>query len=52
MIEDSELIETSVQNILSKGFRTADIKQDDERAISTQEIGKKIIDELDILSGR
>ena len=51
MIEDSNLIEKSVQNVLSKGLRTADIKQVNEKAISTQEMGKAIISELEILSG-
>ena len=52
MNEDSFLIEQAVQNVLSKGLRTADIKQDNEIAISTKEMGKAIIQELKILLGK
>ena len=52
MNEDSSLIEQAVQNVLSKGLRTADIKQDNEIAISTKEMGKAVIQELIILSGK
>ena len=51
MQEDSELVEKAVQNVLSKGFRTADIKEGAEKVISTQEMGKIVIEELKILSG-
>ena len=51
MKEDSALIEKAVQSVLSKGLRTADIKQKGETAISTQEMGKAVIEELNILSG-
>ena len=52
MNEDSNLLEQAVQNVLSKGLRTADIKQGNETAISTKEMGKAVIDELTILSGK
>jgi 3-isopropylmalate dehydrogenase len=52
MIDDSDLIEKAVQNVLSKGFRTADIKQSSQTAISTQDMGKAVIEELSILSGK
>jgi len=52
MNEDSNLIEHAVQNVLSKGLRTADIKQGSENAISTQEMGKAVINELAILIGK
>ena len=52
MNEDSDLLEQAVQNVLSKGLRTADIKQNNETAISTKEMGKAVIDELTILSGK
>jgi len=52
MYEDSILIEKSVQNVLSKGLRTPDIKQNNETSISTQQMGQAIIDELKILSGK
>ena len=52
MYEDSILLEKSVQNVLSKGLRTPDIKQNNETSISTQQMGQAIIDELKILSGK
>ena len=52
MIEDGTLIEKAVQNVLSKGFRTLDIKQENEKAISTKEMGNAVIKELNILSGK
>ena len=52
MNEDSNLIERAVQNVLSKGLRTVDIKQDNENSISTQEMGKAVINELAILLGK
>ena len=52
MQEDSKLIEQAVQNVLSKGFRTLDIKKDDDKLVSTEEMGKAVIEELKILSGK
>ena len=52
MNEDSDLLEQAVQNVLSKGLRTADIKQNNETAISTKEMGKRVIDELTLLTGK
>jgi 3-isopropylmalate dehydrogenase len=52
MNEDSVLIEQAVQNVLSKGLRTADIKQENETAISTQQMGQAVIDELIQVSGK
>tara|TARA_Y100001970_G_scaffold154633_1_gene189492 strand:- start:696 stop:1142 length:447 start_codon:yes stop_codon:yes gene_type:complete len=52
MIDDSKLIEEAIQNVLLKGLRTPDIKQKNETAISTQEMGKAVINELNILSGK
>ena len=52
LIEDGALIEKAVQNVLSKGFRTLDIKQENEKAISTKEMGNAVIKELNILSGK
>ena len=51
MIEDSDLIEKAVQSVLSKGLRTEDISEDKKNAISTKEMGKAVINELNILSG-
>ena len=52
MNEDSALIEQAVQQVLSKGLRTEDIAKSGEAAISTQEMGQAVIDELAILSGK
>jgi len=52
MNEDSVLIEQAVQQVLSKGLRTGDIAKLGETAISTQEMGQAVIDELIILSGK
>ena len=52
MNEDSQMIEQSVHNVLSKGLRTLDIKQNHEQAISTKDMGKAIIEELNILLGK
>ena len=52
MNEDSVLIEKAVQHVLSKGLRTVDIARPGENAISTQEMGQAVIDELSILSGK
>ena len=52
MNEDSILIEQAVQHVLSKGLRTEDIAKSGEAAISTQEMGQVVIDELAILSGK
>ena len=52
MLEDSTLIEKAVQNVLARGLRTLDIKQDSEKAVSTKEIGTAVIEELNIISGK
>ena len=51
MLEDSNLIEKAIQNVLSKGLRTLDIKQGNEKAISTKQMGAAVIEELNIVSG-
>jgi len=52
MSEDAVLIEQAVHNILSKGFRTLDIKKDNQNAVTTKEMGKAVVEELNILSGK
>ena len=52
MKEDSELIEKAIQNVLNKGMRTADIKNNNENAVSTKQMGQAVIAELNILSGK
>jgi len=51
MKEDSELVESAVQNVLLDGLRTADIKEGAKKIISTKEMGDAVIEELKILSG-
>ena len=51
MIEDSKLIEQAVQNVLSLGIRTADIKQGALNLVSTSEMGDAVIDELKKITG-
>ncbi len=51
MQEDSILIERAVQSILSQGLRTADIGDGNNQIISTQDMGKAVIEELKKLSG-
>jgi len=46
MQEDSQMIEQAVQNVLSKGLRTPDIKQGAVIIVSTSEMGQAVIDEL------
>jgi len=52
MIEEAALVDKSVQNVLSKGLRTPDIRKNNENMVSTKEMGKAIIQELNILSGK
>tara|TARA_B100000700_G_scaffold327477_1_gene442161 strand:- start:1395 stop:2507 length:1113 start_codon:yes stop_codon:yes gene_type:complete len=51
MKEDSQLIESAIQNVLFKGLRTSDIKEGAKKIISTKEMGDAVIEELKILSG-
>jgi len=51
MNEDSRLIESSVQNVLSNGLRTLDISQADKKIVSTDEMGKAVIEQLNVLIG-
>ena len=46
MQEDSQMIEKAIQNVLSKGLRTPDIKQGAVKVVSTSEMGQAVIDEL------
>ena len=51
MQEDSVLVENAVQAVLSKGLRTADISDGADKVVSTQDMGKAVIEELNNLSG-
>ena len=46
MIEDSNLIERAVQSVLSLGLRTSDISDGANKVVSTQDMGKAVIEEL------
>ena len=52
MDEESLLIETAVKNVLQKGYRTPDIGEDSTKILSTTEMGKVVITELDIITGK
>ena len=52
LIEESNLIETAVKNVLSKGYRTLDIKGINEKAVSTTGMGQAVIEELNNLIGK
>ena len=52
MQEDSQMIEQAVQNVLSKGLRTPDIKQGAIKIVSTSEMGLAVLDELNKLIGK
>ena len=51
MQEDSALVENAVQAVLSKGLRTADISYGADKIVSTQDMGKAVIEELNNLAG-
>ena len=44
--EASENLETAVDKVLSKGFRTADLADRSSAVLTCSEIGDKIIDEI------
>ncbi len=45
-IKESDLIEKAIENVLNKGLRTADIANKDQKAISCDEMGNKILEEI------
>ena len=50
MAEDADLIEQAVANVLGQGLRTDDIMQDGMTAVSTDQMGEAVTDELDKLA--
>ena len=44
--EAAENLETAIDKVLSKGFRTADLAYGSSEVLSCSEIGNKIIDEI------
>ena len=51
MDDESKLIEKSVQKVLANGLRTLDISQKEMQIVSTDEMGKAIIEQLNVLMG-
>jgi 3-isopropylmalate dehydrogenase len=48
---EADMVEQAAQNVLNEGFRTADIMQDGCTQVTTEEMGTKLLAELDSLSG-
>ena len=46
MDNESDLINNSVNKVLSEGFKTADLIGDDDRNLSTEEMGNQIVKEI------
>ena len=46
MDKESDLINQSVNKVLSDGYKTADLIGDDDKNLSTVEMGDKIINQL------
>jgi 3-isopropylmalate dehydrogenase len=51
MIEEAELLDRAIAAALDAGRRTADIWTEGMRKVSTAEMGKAIVGELERLSG-
>ncbi len=49
--KEADMVEQAAQNVLNEGFRTADIMQDGCTQVSTEEMGTRLLAELDSLSG-
>jgi 3-isopropylmalate dehydrogenase len=50
LTDDADLIETAVEKVLAAGIRTADIATPGTRKVSTSEMGKALLAELDRLA--
>jgi 3-isopropylmalate dehydrogenase len=50
MAEDATLIESAIQRLLGRGVRTADLRIEGAAAVSTGEMGKALLQELDALA--
>ena len=48
--EDADLVEQAAQNVLAGGYRTGDIIQPGCTEVSTEEMGTKLLKELDNLA--
>jgi 3-isopropylmalate dehydrogenase len=52
MAKDADLIEQAIAAALAKGLRTADIKSDGTKVVSTTQMGDAIIGELETLAAK
>ncbi|MBN8979917.1 MAG: 3-isopropylmalate dehydrogenase [Rhizobiales bacterium] len=50
MQKEADLIDQAVAAVLAKGLRTADIKSDGAKMVSTQQMGEAIVAEMDTLA--
>jgi 3-isopropylmalate dehydrogenase len=50
MGKEADLIDAAIAATLAKGLRTADIKSEGTKVVSTSEIGKAIVGELERLA--
>jgi 3-isopropylmalate dehydrogenase len=50
LTDDADLVEKAVENVLAAGIRTADIATPGTRKVSTTEMGKALLGELDRLA--
>jgi 3-isopropylmalate dehydrogenase len=51
MAEDAGLIERAVQTLLGRGVRTADLRIEGGGTVSTAEMGRALVGELEALAG-
>ena len=47
---EADMVEKAAQNVLNEGYRTGDIMQDGCTQVTTEEMGTKLLQELDRLS--
>lgn len=50
LVNEADMVETAAQNVLNEGYRTGDIMQDSCTEVTTEEMGTKLLQELDRLS--
>ena len=49
MIKEAEMLDKAIANVLEKGLRTRDIANEGDNVVSTSEMGKAVINELEAL---
>ena len=49
MIKEAEMVDAAIANVLAKGLRTGDIAKEDDKVVTTAEIGAAIVAELESL---